>query len=50
MGLLYERVASNLEGAISKGVYPIGSRLPSIRRTSERKQVSIATVIEAPNG
>lgn len=47
MGLLYERVASNLEGAISKGVYPIDSRLPSIRKTSEREQVSIATVIEA---
>lgn len=43
----YESLASDLEGAIRKGVFPIGARLPSIRQTCRQHGVSMATVIEA---
>lgn len=43
----YEALANELEGAIRKGVFPIGSRLPSIRETCRRHEMSMATVMEA---
>lgn len=47
MDYLYEKVAGELGQAIEKGVYPPGSRLPSIRSTQKRYGVSVATVMEA---
>ena len=47
MGYLYERVATKLSEAIEQGVFPPGSRLPSIRTTQRRFGVSTATVMEA---
>lgn len=47
MNFLYEKVASEIGQAIDKGVYPPGSRLPSIRSTGKRFGVSVATVLEA---
>ena len=47
MSFLYEKVASEIGEAIDKGVYPPGSRLPSIRSTRKRFGVSVATVLEA---
>lgn len=44
---LYEKVANDLSKAIEKGVFPPGSRLPSIRKTQKRYGVSVATVMEA---
>lgn len=43
----YEALASELEGAIRRGVFPIGARLPSIRDTCRQHDMSMATVIEA---
>jgi len=47
MNFLYEKVASDIGQAIDRGVYPPGSRLPSIRSTRKRYGVSVATVLEA---
>ena len=47
MNYLYEKVAGELSQAIEKGVFPPGSRLPSIRSTQKRYGVSVATVMEA---
>ena len=47
MSFLYQRIAENLETAILKGIYLPGTRLPSIRKTSQQEKVSIATVSEA---
>jgi DNA-binding transcriptional MocR family regulator len=47
MSFLYEKVATEIGQAIDRGVYPPGSRLPSIRSTRERFGVSVATVLEA---
>jgi len=43
----YEHVGSALERAIAKGVFPVGSRLPSLRQTCRRYRMSMATVMEA---
>ena len=47
MGFRYETLAEQFEGAINSGVYPLGTRLPSIRQTSERHGVSMTTVMQA---
>lgn len=44
---LYENLASELKDHIRQGVYPPGERVPSVRRLSERHQVSQATVVAA---
>jgi len=47
MTFRYEALASELESAIRKGIFPIGSRLPSIRQTCHQHRISMATVMEA---
>ena len=47
MGFIYEHVASCLEDAIVKGVYPEGARLPSIRELRSQFRVSASTAMEA---
>jgi len=44
---LYEKVAEQIVLAIYSGIYPIGSKLPSLRHLSQQKKVSLATVIQA---
>lgn len=44
---LYERLAQALAGAIARGDYPVGQRLPSERDLAQRFNVSRATVREA---
>jgi len=43
----YESLATNLQQAIAKGVFPVGSKLPSIRKMGENQGLSIATVMQA---
>ncbi|TCS35907.1 PLP-dependent aminotransferase family protein [Reinekea marinisedimentorum] len=45
--LLYEQLADRLIDHIEEGVYPVGSRLPSVRALAKSEQVSIATVTSA---
>lgn len=45
--LLYERLASDVAGLIARGALRPGDRLPSVRRTSRDRRVSIATVLAA---
>jgi DNA-binding transcriptional MocR family regulator len=45
--LLYERLASEVAGLIERGALRPGDRLPSVRRTSRDREVSIATVLSA---
>ena len=45
--LLYERLAADVAGLIERGALRPGDRLPSVRRTSRDRRVSIATVIAA---
>jgi len=47
MNILYRQVASEIEGAITNGIFLPGARLPSIRKTAQRYDVSLSTVIEA---
>ncbi len=44
---LYQRVADALEAQVRTGVYPEGTRIPSIRRLREQQRVSTSTVLEA---
>ncbi|MDB4938950.1 MAG: Transcriptional regulator, GntR family protein, partial [Labilithrix sp.] len=44
---LYERVADELGGMVARGALRPGDRLPSVRRLSEERGVSIATVLAA---
>jgi DNA-binding transcriptional MocR family regulator len=44
---LYDQLATNLHGLISKGVYLEGERVPSVRQTSQHHGVSITTVLKA---
>ncbi|GAB3629277.1 2-aminoadipate aminotransferase [Pandoraea terrae] len=44
---LYETLADDIESQIQKGVYRHGDRLPSVRQTSQQRQISITTVIRA---
>lgn len=45
--LLYERIADELSGQVERGVLRPGDRLPSVRRLSEERGVSVATVLSA---
>ncbi len=45
--LLYESVATDLKGLIQGGALRAGDRLPSVRRASRDRGVSVATVIAA---
>jgi len=44
---LYESLAADIETQIRKGVYHFGERLPSVRQTSQQRQISVTTVIRA---
>lgn len=46
-GLLYERLAEELAGAIRKGALRPGDRMPSIRGLAHQRGVSVATVLQA---
>lgn len=47
-GLLrYEKLATELEGVIASGALRPGDRLPSVRRLSLERRVSISTVVQA---
>ena len=45
--LLYEKIAVELSGQVERGVLRPGDRLPSVRRLSEERGVSVATVLSA---
>lgn len=45
--LRYERLAADLAGMIGNGVLSHGDRLPSVRRLSQEKRVSVSTVVQA---
>lgn len=47
MSFRYEQLAQGIEKAINSGVYPQGSRLPSIREFGNRQGVSMTTVMQA---
>jgi DNA-binding transcriptional MocR family regulator len=44
---LYERIADELDGMVARGALRAGDRLPSVRRLSEERGVSVATVLAA---
>ncbi|SIO30522.1 transcriptional regulator, GntR family [Paraburkholderia phenazinium] len=44
---LYEKLATDIEVTIRKGVFRPGDRIPSVRQTSQHHQLSITTVIRA---
>ena len=45
--ILYQDIADRLAELIKQGTYPPGSRIPSVRQTSEQSGVSISTVLQA---
>lgn len=47
MSTLYQQIADELASQIDQGVFQVGDKLPSIRRLSKQKQVSIATIQSA---
>jgi DNA-binding transcriptional MocR family regulator len=44
---LYEKLASDIEVMIRRGVFRPGERIPSVRQSSQHHQLSITTVIRA---
>jgi DNA-binding transcriptional MocR family regulator len=44
---LYEQVAGQITAAIESGTLRPGDRLPSVRRLSQQRQVSVSTVLQA---
>ncbi|MEM5344252.1 PLP-dependent aminotransferase family protein [Paraburkholderia azotifigens] len=44
---LYEELAKEIEGQIRRGVFRPGERVPSVRQTSQHRQISITTVLRA---
>ncbi len=44
---LYEKLASDIEEQIARGVFHAGERLPSIRQMSRHHELSITTVVHA---
>ena len=44
---LYRRIADDIAAQIRLGVYPAGSRIPSLRRLQAQYAVSLTTVLEA---
>ncbi|MGH8641384.1 MAG: GntR family transcriptional regulator, partial [Burkholderiales bacterium] len=45
--VLYESVASEISTLINSGTLEPGDRVPSVRRLSQQKRVSISTVLQA---
>jgi DNA-binding transcriptional MocR family regulator len=45
--LRYEKLATELAGMIAQGVLRHGDRLPSVRKLSEERRLSISTVVQA---
>ncbi len=45
--LRYEKLASDLEGMIAGGMLRHGDRLPSLRRLSRERRLSVSTVVQA---
>ncbi len=45
--LRYEKLAAELAGMIAGGVLAHGDRLPSVRRLSEERRLSVSTVVQA---
>jgi len=45
--LLYQKIASQLEADIQRGVYRPGEKVPSVRKLSQQLDVSHATVLQA---
>ena len=45
--LRYEKLAAELEGMIAGGVLRHGERLPSVRRLSVERRLSVTTVVQA---
>lgn len=46
-GPLYRQIAGELIADIEAGVYPVGQKVPSVRRLSKSRSVSISTVTQA---
>jgi len=44
---LYEKLATEIEEQIARGVFHVGERLPSIRQMSQHHELSITTVVHA---
>ncbi len=44
---LYETLASDIEGQVARGVLLEGEKLPSVRHTSQHRNLSISTVLRA---
>jgi DNA-binding transcriptional MocR family regulator len=44
---LYERFAQDLEDQVRSGTFPVGTRIPSIRESSESQGISFSTVLQA---
>jgi DNA-binding transcriptional MocR family regulator len=44
---LYEQLAKDIDDLVQRGVFRVGDRIPSVRQTSQHRQVSITTVIRA---
>jgi DNA-binding transcriptional MocR family regulator len=44
---LYEKIAAEITGLIESGTFRPGERIPSVRKLSQQRQVSISTVLEA---
>ncbi len=44
---LYEQLAKDIDDLVRRGVFRAGDRIPSVRQTSQHRQVSITTVIRA---
>ena len=44
---LYEQLANEVAEKIAQGVFRPGERLPSVRATSQRRGLSVTTVLEA---
>ncbi len=45
--LLYEKLAADLAGMIAGGTLRHGDRLPSVRRLSQERRLSVSTVVQA---
>jgi DNA-binding transcriptional MocR family regulator len=45
--MLYDRVAERIEQMIERGSLKRGDRVPSVRKLSDREQVSVSTVLQA---
>jgi DNA-binding GntR family transcriptional regulator len=45
--LRYEKLAAELEGMMADGALRHGERLPSVRRLSQERRLSVSTVVQA---